>query len=190
LSCSVHKADTHSWVRPTDRPAWALPSHRGRWRPAAGPARVQIDPLIENLPVQSRLSHSPRCCPKLARWARVRNKATPGPPGLNTAALRSFPMCRSALMLAFGLLLVSQPPLTAAEIPGTDLAYANYRKLLLANGWRPVRFCGSPYPETCTGRSMASAKWLHPVDGSKIEIQLWPCRHGWCLAPAVSPPES
>ncbi len=95
------------------------------------------------------------------------------------------PMLRPVLLLLlfFGL------PSLAVELPGTDLAYASYRKLLLTNGWQPVRFCGSPYPETCTGRSMAAARWAHPVEKRVIEIELWPCRHGWCLAPSVRDPE-
>jgi hypothetical protein len=81
------------------------------------------------------------------------------------------------------------PSTLAAEIPGTDLPYATYRKQLLSNGWQPIRHCGSPYLETCTGRSMGSARWNHPVQNEKIEILLWPCRHGWCLAPAIDEPE-
>lgn len=94
-------------------------------------------------------------------------------------------MLRFAALLAGGMLLGCGIPSLAAEVPGTDLPYASYRKQLMLNGWQPVRFCGSPYPEMCTGRSMGSVKWTHPVDGSNIELLLWPCRHGWCLAPAI-----
>jgi hypothetical protein len=93
------------------------------------------------------------------------------------------------LFLLAGLAMACHTPAMAAELPGTGLPYATYRKQLLGYGWRPIRHCGTPYPEACTGNAMGTVWWQHPVDGRRVEIFLWPCRHGWCLAPSVSEAE-
>jgi len=90
------------------------------------------------------------------------------------------------LLATAAALLAIAAPVQASEIPGTDVPYAAYRQQLINNGWRPDPSgpsCG-PYKETCTGNRMGSGRWMHPVDGNQIEIMIWPCKHGWCVAPA------
>ena len=92
-------------------------------------------------------------------------------------------MIKRFTALLTGLLITS--PVAAAQLPGTDVPYATYRQQMLENGWRPRvdgPKCG-PYPETCMGRSMGTAYWMHPVDNTKVDLLLWPCKHGWCIAP-------
>jgi len=94
---------------------------------------------------------------------------------------------KRVLLLALALL---PGPAVASEIPGIDIPYATYRQRMFANGFKPrpgEPQCG-PYPETCTGNRLGTAYWIHPVDGHKVDLMLWPCKHGWCLAPPVMPP--
>ena len=94
--------------------------------------------------------------------------------------------------LVLSLLLTA--PVVAAEIPGIEIPYATYRRKMLENGFKPEPPCKHPpcgelpYPETITGNRLGSANWIHPVDGTKVDLLLWPCKHGWCLAPPVMPP--
>jgi hypothetical protein len=91
------------------------------------------------------------------------------------------------ITIAAILLLTFATPALAAQLPGTDLPYATYRTRLAVNGWRPDPTAGcssTPYPEVCTGNAMGTGTWAHPVDASRVVINLWPCRHGWCVAPS------
>jgi hypothetical protein len=98
--------------------------------------------------------------------------------------MKKFHLAAAALLIA--------APAQAAEIPQINVPYATYRQQLLEYGWKPAPpfgvhtiGCGSPYPEMCNGNRVGSGDWVHPVDGSRLTIQLWPCRHGWCVAPAL-----
>ena len=91
--------------------------------------------------------------------------------------------------LLLTLSVLAALPALGAEIPGVDVPYATYRQQLLKNGFRPAPDapCCGPYPETSTGNRIGSAHWVHPGDGMKVELLLWPCKHGWCLAPPLLP---
>ena len=95
------------------------------------------------------------------------------------------------LITALAALTLIAAPAQSAQIPSVDIPYATYRQQMLDNGFRfdppCVTKCG-PYPETSTGNRIGSAHWVHPVDGLKVHLMLWPCKHGWCLAPPVMPP--
>jgi hypothetical protein len=94
-------------------------------------------------------------------------------------------MTRTFLMLAASLV---GAPLVAGQMPSTDVPYARYRQQMLENGWQPVPYaCRQPYPETCTGRAVGTARWRHPVSKQQSDLLLWPCRHGWCLAAPIIP---
>jgi len=98
------------------------------------------------------------------------------------------------LAAALALSLLMAGAVAAAQIPGTEMPYATYRRKMLENGFKPEPPCkhppcvGLPYPEMITGNRLGSAHWIHPVDGTKVHLLLWPCKHGWCLAPPVMPP--
>lgn len=102
-------------------------------------------------------------------------------------------MKRATTTLALALAaVIQQASAVASELPGIDYPYATYRQRLQAYGWRPdpsAPSCG-PYPETCTGNRMGSAGWLHPVDGRRVVVLLWPCKHGWCVAPGFTEGEA
>jgi hypothetical protein len=98
---------------------------------------------------------------------------------------------RSIWALPLALLGMAAPAL-ASELPGIDYPYATYRQRLQAYGWRAdpsAPSCG-PYPETCTGNRTGSARWIHPIGSRRVEILLWPCKHGWCVAPAFNESEA
>jgi hypothetical protein len=92
------------------------------------------------------------------------------------------------LLACAAALLAFAAPALASEIPGTDIPYATYRQQLINNGWRPDPSapCCGPFKETSTGNRVGTGHWFHPADGKQIEVTIWPCRHGWCVAPAFS----
>ena len=94
------------------------------------------------------------------------------------------------LLATTAALLAIAAPAQASEIPGTDVPYATYRQQLINKGWRPdpsAPSCG-PYKETCTGNRTGSGRWFNPADDAVIEVTIWPCKHGWCVAPAFTTP--
>jgi hypothetical protein len=79
-------------------------------------------------------------------------------------------------------------PLQAASLP-PSMAYATYRMEMLRHGWRPdpaAPRCGGPYAEVCMGNGLGSARFVHPISGESVEIILWPCMQGICLAPSAT----
>lgn len=118
-------------------------------------------------------------------------RITPAPRPLMRTLPTVNPQC--ILQIAALVLFLIPPAFAeASEIPGTEIPYATYRRKMLANGFKPATPCasppcGGPFPETITGNRLGSAYWIHLVDGMKVDLLLWPCKHGWCLAPPVMP---
>lgn len=95
-------------------------------------------------------------------------------------------MIRTTLTAAAALLMAQTA--LGSQIPPTNIPYASYRQQMFNNGW--VRdttqpSCGA-YPEVCSGNAVGTAFWFHPVSKSRIQLSLWPCKHGWCLAAPVN----
>lgn len=103
--------------------------------------------------------------------------------GLKQNILSPFMLGGASLVLN----LIYPMNVNAGSVPSTELPYAIYRQRMLDNGWKPdFAGCNSgPYPEFCAGNAIGTGAWRHHVDGRKVFINNWPCKHGWCVAPYI-----
>lgn len=89
-------------------------------------------------------------------------------------------------------ILLSPHQALAYVLCATD--YANYRTMLLKNGWTPVSVANniseqsysgsshSSYVEVVTGTKIASARWLNPKKNKQVSFVLW-WQPNLCVSP-------